>query len=54
MNRAKSFFKSYDLFGYPINLKYGNEGHEYKTFIGGFVSFFIVAFMKIFILNMWY
>ena len=50
----KKFFKSYDLFGHPINLRFGDEGHEYKTFIGGFVSFFIRYFMKFMIFGMSY
>ena len=50
----KKFFKGYDLFGHPINLKFGKEGHEYKTFIGGFVSFFIKCFMLYILTEMGY
>ena len=48
----KKFFKSYDLFGHPINLRFGDEGHEYKTFIGGLVSYFIRLFMYFMIFGM--
>lgn len=54
MNNLKSFFKGYDLFGHPVNLKFGKEGHEYKTFIGGFVSFFIRLCMIAIIFGMGY
>jgi hypothetical protein len=54
MDNIKKFIKGYDLFGHPINLKFGKEGHEYKTFIGGFVSFLIKCFMKAMIFGMTY
>ena len=52
MNNLKKFFKRYDLFGHPINLQFGTQGHEYKTFIGGFISFFIKCFMFLIIFTM--
>ena len=48
----KQFFKSHDVFGHPMNLGIGNEGHEFKTFVGGFISFFIKTFMFLIVSGM--
>ena len=51
-NKFKSMVTSMDLFGHPVNLKYSNHGHEFKTFIGGIVSFIIKGFVFWMIINM--
>ena len=53
-NKIKNEIKSFDLFGHPINLRFGKHGHEYKTVMGGIVSLFIKAFMIVMISEMFY
>ena len=48
----KQFFKSHDLFGHPMSLKFANQGHEFKTFVGGFTSFIIKTFMFMIVFGM--
>ena len=51
-NKFKSLVVSQDLFGHPVNLKYSNHGHEYKTILGGIVSIVIKSFVSWMIINM--
>jgi len=40
-----TLIRALDLFGIPIRLTFNNKGSVHKTFLGGFISFFILILM---------
>jgi len=43
--KATQWIKSQDLVGYQVNLSYNGKGNLHQTFLGGFISSIVLAFM---------
>jgi hypothetical protein len=52
LHNLKHKLISFDLFGHPINLRFGTHGHEFKTLEGGIVSLLIKITMLAMISDM--
>ena len=58
-SRFKKYVKSFDMFGYVVNLNFNKNGSEHTTFVGGFTSGIIKIMMTFYVLvlfrrTIWY